>query len=147
MNFLKNLFDRRPKVKAMIEMPTGSLKKIEIKNGKPVVDRELTIPVPVSYGFIPGTLSEDGDPLDIFVISNKYLDTGDLVNVRVIGIFKCTDQGLEDDKVLAILEDEKIDSFEYMVKVANYLMNYKPGFELEDYKRVKNVKDLERYKI
>ena len=144
MNFLKKLFNRRLKALAHIEMPEGSLKKIELKGDKFIVDRELSVPVPVSYGYIPGTLSKDGDPLDIFVVSEKFLDTGDFVDVEVIGVFECLDQGLEDDKVLGVTKDEKCKELEVMAKVANYLMNYKPGFEIKGWKE---IKDLEKYRV
>lgn len=145
MRFLKNLFDRRPRVLAIIEMPEGSLQKIELKEGRPVIDRMLSVPVPISYGYIPGTLCEDGDPLDIFVVSGKYLNTCDVVSVRVIGIFECLDQGLGDDKVLAIVEGEECSELKIMAQVANYLLNYKPGFVIKGWKEIKSKKDLEKY--
>jgi inorganic pyrophosphatase len=144
MNFLKRLFNRRPKAVAHIEMPEGSTNKIELKGDGFFIDRKLTIPVPVSYGYIPETLSKDGDPLDIFVISEKFLDTGDFVDVEVIGVFECLDQGLEDDKILAVAKGEKVKELEAMAKVANYLMNYKPGFEIKGWKEIKN---LDKYRV
>jgi inorganic pyrophosphatase len=146
MKFLRNLFDRRPKVTALIEMPQGSLKKIEIKEGKPVVDREISIPVPISYGYIPGTLAEDGDALDIFVVSNKYLDTGHIVSVRVIGMFECQDQGITDNKLLAVAQDEECNPVKSMAEVANYLMNYKSGFKILNFRSKVSLKEIERYK-
>jgi inorganic pyrophosphatase len=146
MKFLKNLFDRRPKVTALIEMPQGSTKKIEIKNGLPIVDRDLAIPVPVSYGYIPGTLAEDGDPLDIFVVSKKYLDTGHIINVRVVGIFECQDNGVSDDKLLAFAENEEHNLVESMTEVAHYLMNYKYGFKILNFRSKVSLEEIRRYK-
>lgn len=146
MKFLKNLLDRRAKVTALIEMPQGSTKKIEIKDGLPVVDRELDIPVPISYGYIPGTICEDGDPLDVFVVSDKYLDTGHLLSVRVIGIFECVDQGKRDDKLLAVADGEDCKVLKAMAQVSHYLLNYKPGFKVNGYHFVKSFKELEKYK-
>ena len=124
-----------------------STKKIEIKDGKPVVDRVLNVPVPISYGYIPGTLAEDGDALDIFVISNKYLNTGDLVQVRIIGMFECLDQGVSDNKILAVIEGESCNETICGSQVANYLLNYKSGFELLGWKKIKSLKELDKYKV
>ena len=134
-------------MKAVIEIPEGSTDKIEIKDGKAVVDRKLDQPVPVSYGFIPGTTAEDGDALDIFVISNKMLNTFDEVEVTIVGMFKCTDQGIQDNKLLAVISGEKTNGLliVHMSKIGNYLMNYKEGFEVQEYKEFKNKKEVSKY--
>lgn len=135
-------------MKAIIEIPQGSTKKIEIKDGIPMVDRMLSIPCPFSYGFIPGTMCEDGDALDVFVLSNKYLDTLDEVEIIPIGMFKCTDQGLGDDKMLAKTKDYHNEAIylKEMVKVGMYLTKYKEGFKVNDYKRLDKTFKLEDYK-
>lgn len=145
IKFFKNLFDRRPRVSAIIEMPAGTTDKIEIKCGVALIDRKLDIPVPVNYGFIPSTHAEDGDPVDIFVVSDKFLRTTDIVTVRVIGKFTCIDKGVRDDKLLGIVEGENHSELPVMKKVAHYLLNYKPGFKIEGWTCVTN-KDIDTYR-
>lgn len=141
------------KLKALIEIPENSKEKIEIKNGIPVVDRLLTIPVPANYGYVPDTLAEDGDALDIFVISQNKLKTAQSVEVTVVGMFKCLDQGVQDNKLIAILDGNKFDDvtiFKNVVQVGDYLINYKPGFIVEGYTDLTINPDdtlLKRYQI
>lgn len=138
------------KLKAVIEIPEGSQDKIEVKDGVAKVDRIVTIPYPVNYGFIPDTLAEDGDPLDIFVISKNPLKTLDNVDVTVLGVFQCTDQNIADDKVFATLSDEKFDYITLMnnmAQIGNFLLNYKEGFKVNGYKSLNSLEDLEKYKV
>lgn len=136
------------KFKALIEIPEGSLEKTEVKDGVASVDRLVTIPYPAAYGFVPGTLEKDGDPLDIFVLSKKPLKTLDLVDVKLLGLFKCTDQDLEDNKLLAIVENEHFDELtilKYMTSIGDFLLNYKSGFKVLDYTTDK--KELRRVEM
>lgn len=128
-------------MKVLIEMPMGTDQKIEVKNGIPIVDRVLNMTVPANYGYIPNTLAEDGDPVDAFVISRKDLKTLDTVDVEIIGIYECLDQGVPDNKLLTKAKGEKYTDNEIlseMVRVGHYLLNYKPGFEVTNYKTVKS---------
>lgn len=127
------------KLIALIEMPEGTTDKIEVKDGNPVVDRVISIPVPANYGFIPNTMAADGDPKDIFVVSKVPLKTMDKVEVKVIGEFLCTDQDIEDNKLFAIKADESLDYIAVlrnMVQVGDYLLNYKPGFKVLEFKLI-----------
>jgi len=105
----------------------GELIKLEFKNGKPrIIDY---IGYPVNYGFIPKTLlpnSEggDGDQLDILVFSQSPLTRGQVVEVRIIGMLKMKDEGLLDNKILAILDDS---SGFYRIKSINDLDTKYPG--------------------
>jgi inorganic pyrophosphatase len=90
----------------VIEIPQGSNQKFEIneKTGKFEVNfafKDLTYPF--NYGFIPNTLAEDGDPIDVNVFANKPLKTGDVVKVRPIGIMKMKDRGKQDNKIFAVV--------------------------------------------
>lgn len=141
------------KLKAIIEIPENSKEKIEIKNGVPVVDRLLSVAIPANYGYIKDTLAEDGDALDIFVLSKNALKTAQEVEVNVIGIFKCTDQGIQDDKLFAVLSTDKFDDvviFKNLAQVGHYLINYKPGFVVEGYRDLTTNPDptlMEKYWI
>src|SRR5207244_1302386 len=68
------------------------------------LDRNRYSPVhyPGDYGFIPGTLSDDGDPLDVLVLVDAPSFPGCLMTVRPIGMLEMVDQGREDEKILAI---------------------------------------------
>jgi inorganic pyrophosphatase len=57
---------------------------------------------PADYGFIPGTLAEDGDPLDIMVLVTEPTFPGCRVRVRPIGVFLMEDQGHADHKVISV---------------------------------------------
>ncbi len=93
-------------VNAVIEIPRGQTNKYEYDKQLQVfrLDRNLYSPVhyPGDYGFIPSTLSEDGDPLDVLVLVDAPGFPGCVMTVRPIGILKMMDQGKADEKVLAV---------------------------------------------
>jgi inorganic pyrophosphatase len=92
-------------VKAVIEIPQGSVNKYEYDKDLHVfrLDRNLHSPVhyPGDYGFIPRTLAADGDPLDILVLGDAPTFPGCIYHARPIGLFEMLDQGIRDEKVLA----------------------------------------------
>lgn len=91
---------------AFIEISRGSRAKYEIdkESGLLNLDRVLfsSVQYPVNYGFFPQTLQADGDPLDVLVISQADIVPHCLVKVRVIGLMRMIDQGVMDDKILAV---------------------------------------------
>jgi inorganic pyrophosphatase len=93
-------------VNAVIEIPRGTTNKYEYDKQLHVfrLDRNLHSPVhyPGDYGFIPSTLSLDGDPLDVLVLVDAPSFTGCLMVVRPIGVLRMADQGKEDEKILAV---------------------------------------------
>ncbi len=93
-------------VNAVIEIPRGQTNKYEYDKKLNVfrLDRNLYSPVhyPGDYGFIPSTLSDDGDPLDVLVLVDAPSFPGCLMVVRPIGMLKMVDQGKEDEKILAV---------------------------------------------
>lgn len=93
-------------VTAVIEIPRGSRNKYELdkETGLMKLDRVLysAVHYPGDYGFIPRTLFEDGDPIDILVRINEPTFPGCMVEVRPIGVLKMLDKGEPDDKVLAV---------------------------------------------
>ena len=72
--------------------------------GTLVVDRFLYTPMtyPGNYGFVPHTLSEDGDPIDVLVCNTRPLVPGCVINVRPIGVLVMEDDGGKDEKVIAV---------------------------------------------
>ncbi len=100
------------KVRAFIEIPRGSNIKYELdeKTGVIKVDRILftSMVYPYNYGFVPGTLGEDGDPIDIMVISSAAFNSGTMVMVRPIGVLLMRDEEGVDTKIMAV-PVEKVD--------------------------------------
>src|ERR1700712_357874 len=93
-------------VNALIEIPEGSKCKYEIdkKTGLLKLDRVIysSFHYPVNYGFIPQTLGEDGDPLDILVMCSESIQALCLVEALVIGNMQMIDTGEKDDKIIAV---------------------------------------------
>jgi len=94
-------------VNVIIEVPIGGEPiKYEMDKaaGTLVVDRFLHTPMryPGNYGFVPHTLSEDGDPIDVLVANTRPIVPGAVINVRPIGVLKMVDDGGGDEKILAV---------------------------------------------
>src|SRR5690348_5809406 len=102
--------DRSPEVfRAVIEIPKDGTQKFEYDKNLHVfrLDRNLHSPVhyPGDYGFIPQTLSLDGDPLDVLVLVDEPTFTGCLVEVRPVGLLEMVDQGQKDEKILGVVSN------------------------------------------
>jgi len=95
---------------AVIEIPKGSSVKYELdkKTGLLRLDRILysAVHYPANYGFIPQTLAEDDDPLDVLVLCQEEVRPLTLVNARVIGLMSMVDAGKLDHKILAVAMDD-----------------------------------------
>ena len=93
-------------VTAVIEIPAKSRNKYELdkESGLLKLDRVLysAVHYPGDYGFIPRTLHEDGDPMDILVRINEPTFPGCMIEARPIGVLRMLDKGEPDDKVLAV---------------------------------------------
>lgn len=97
-------------VNAVIEIPGNTRNKVEYdpELGVFCIDRVLYSPVryPGDYGFIPGTLSPDGDALDVLVLVTEPTFTGCVMSVRPIGMLEMTDEAGTDEKILAVPEND-----------------------------------------
>ena len=94
-------------VNVIIEVPVGGQPiKYEMDKdaGVLVVDRFLYTPMtyPGNYGFVPHTLSDDGDPIDVLVCNTRPLMPGSVINVRPIGVLVMEDDGGKDEKIIAV---------------------------------------------
>ena len=93
-------------VNALIEIPKGSKNKYEynIDLGVFQLDRVLysSMHYPEAYGFIPSTLYDDGDPVDVLVFIDQPLHVGILVEVRPVGILRMRDEKGSDDKIISV---------------------------------------------
>jgi inorganic pyrophosphatase len=103
--------DKAPQtVWAVVEIPQGSRAKYEIdkKSGLLKLDRVIysSFYYPINYGFIPQTLGDDGDPLDILVLSSVQVQPLCLVEARVIGNMQMIDTGEMDDKIIAVAAND-----------------------------------------
>lgn len=94
-------------VRVTIEIPAGSNDKIEADKttGEFIIDRVIRyLPYPANYGFIPGTLSGDGDPLDVILLS-KRIETGSQIDALPLATMLLRDRGEIDDKVVMVPAD------------------------------------------
>jgi inorganic pyrophosphatase len=93
-------------VTVVVEIPTGSRNKYEMDQdtGEIVLDRMLFTATryPADYGFIQGTLAEDGDPLDALVFVGEPTFPGCRIRARPVGLFRMWDEKGRDDKVLCV---------------------------------------------
>ena len=93
-------------VTAIIEIPANERNKYELDKELGIfrLDRVLhsAVHYPGDYGFLPRTLGDDGDPLDVMVMMTIPVFTGCLVDVRPIGLFHLVDRGAADEKVIAV---------------------------------------------
>ena len=93
-------------VNAIVEIPKGRRSKFELdkKTGIMRLDRYLysSSHYPGDYGFIPQTLAEDGDPLDVLVMVNEPTFSGCLIETHVVGLFRMSEQTTHDYKVLGV---------------------------------------------
>jgi inorganic pyrophosphatase len=95
----------------IIEIPKGSYNKYEIdkETGLIALDRAnySYAPYPFDYGFVPQTLWDDGDALDVIVLATFPLNSGILVKVRPVAVMDMTDSGESDYKIIAVPVDDK----------------------------------------
>ncbi len=114
MNIWHDLSEDRVKedeFTAVIEIPKGSKVKYELdkETGMIVLDRILSTSMayPANYGFIPRTLSEDGDPLDVLVICSEIIQSLCLVPCTPIAVINMVDSGENDEKIIAVPKKDK----------------------------------------
>ncbi len=145
-------------INVFIEIPQGSPIKYELdkKSGVIFVDRfNYTATVyPFNYGFIPGTTAEDGDPVDVLVLSTYAVHPGTVIPSRPIGMLEMEDEAGIDTKILAV-PTTKVDPFFAKVhdisdlddtlkqKIKHFFDHYK---EIEPGKWVKTKDFLSREK-
>lgn len=107
MNLSKIPVGENPeKINVVVEIPYGSNIKYELdkESGAVVVDRVMYSAMfyPVNYGFVPNTLSDDGDPADVLVLNEYPLQAGSVIKCRLIGVLLMEDESGIDEKLLAV---------------------------------------------
>jgi len=131
-------------VNVIVEVPIGGEPiKYELDKaaGTLVVDRFLDTPMryPGNYGFVPHTLSDDGDPIDVLVANTRPIVPGAVINVRPIGVLKMVDDAGRDEKILAVPTPKLTKRYAH---VANY--TDLPPITLEQVRHFfEHYKDLE----
>lgn len=153
----------------VIEIPRGSSVKYELDKATGLLrlDRMLHSAVyyPANYGFIPQTLAEDDDPLDVLVLCQEPVDPLTLVEARVIGLMTMVDSGKRDHKVLAVAtHDPEYNSFHEaselpphkLAMIRRFFQDYKilegKAVEVDDLTEAKTsfpiiLEALERYSL
>src|ERR1022692_2898622 len=122
----------------VIEIPFGSSVKYELdkKSGLIKLDRVLYSAVyyPANYGFIPQTLAEDDDPLDVLVLCQEAVVPLTLVSARAIGLMTMLDSGKADHKILAVaIDDPEFNGFKEASELPPHRLSMLRRF-FQDYK-------------
>lgn len=98
-------------ITVVVEIPAGSNHKIEWDRKVGVMRLDRVDPAifakPTNYGFIPQTLDEDGDELDVLLVTDTLLTTGLVVEARILGVMKFIDDDEVDDKIIAVPSDDR----------------------------------------
>lgn len=137
---------------AVIEISKGSKKKYELdkETGALLLDRVLftSMQYPANYGFIPRTLSEDGDPLDVLVLCSEIIDPLVLVRCKPIGMVTMIDDGKEDEKIIAVpLKDPNYSNYsdinELPEHIFNEMMHFFKNYKALEPERTTEVKSLD----
>ncbi|GLS17399.1 inorganic pyrophosphatase [Labrys miyagiensis] len=94
-------------VNVIVEVPVGGepIKyEMDKESGALVVDRFLYTPMryPGNYGFVPHTLSDDGDPIDVLIANQRGIIPGAVIAVRPVGVLKMSDESGGDEKIIAV---------------------------------------------
>nr|MCX3323082.1 inorganic diphosphatase [Bacillus paranthracis] len=134
-----------------------------------VVDRFMssTMRYPCNYGFVPNTLYDDGDPIDVLVLAPYPLAVGCIINCRAVGVFKMEDDGGVDAKVIAVPSSKLTKEYDHIndvddlpvslkQKIEHFFTHYKDldsgkwvkveGWDNAAFSRKENEKSVKNYK-
>ena len=155
-------------MKVVIEVAKNSNLKYEYDKEKKclVLDRILhnTNVFPYNYGYIPDTLSPDGDPIDIIVLCEYSLQPGIMCDVKVLGGLNTCDESGQDDKIICVLSDKLDQKSQYIHDISDirqstldnikyFLSHYKEGEKnkyvevKEFYNREEALKVIKKYNL
>lgn len=161
MNIDKVSVGKNPpwQVNAVIEVPMNAdpvKYELDKDSGALVVDRFLHTAMyyPCNYGFIPHTLSDDGDPIDVLIVNRFPVQAGSVMAVRPIGVLVMSDEEGQDEKLLAAPVD-KLDPYfadvksykdmpqPYLDQIAHFFQHYK-DLEKEKWVKIERWEDAEQ---
>ena len=125
---------------AIIEIPKGGKIKYELdkQTGLIRVDRVLysSVIYPANYGFIPQTLGDDNDPLDVLVIMQEPVAPLSILSARPIGVMEMFDEGQRDEKIICIhLDDPAFNGYYHIWELPEHMLREVKRF-FEDYKKL-----------
>lgn len=135
--------DHAPRiVNAIIEIPKGERAKYEIDKASGLLRMDRVIHssfhYPINYGFIPQTLGDDKDPLDILVLSSISVQALCIVEARVIGVMQMIDSGDADDKIIAVAHtDPSVNYINNIEELPDHFFNELRHF-FEEYKKLED---------
>jgi inorganic pyrophosphatase len=133
-------------INVVVEIPAHSGVKYEIDkdSGALIVDRVVFTPMvyPAAYGFIPGTLADDGDPADALVLISAPLTPGCVIRARPIGLLLMEDESGQDEKIICVPHDKVHPEYSHITEVTQL-----PQIKLDAMKHFfEHYKDLEKGK-
>jgi len=148
-------------INVIIEVPVGGepIKyEMDKESGALVVDRFLytSMRYPGNYGFVPHTLSEDGDPIDVIVSNTRAITPGAIMNCRPIGVLMMSDEAGGDEKILAVPSHQltkrydKVKNYDdlpaiTLEQIEHFFMHYK-DLEVNKWVKIEGWGDAERAK-
>lgn len=129
-------------IHAIVEIPQGGKVKYELDKATGLlrVDRVLysSVVYPANYGFIPRTLGDDNDPLDMLVLMQEPVDPLSIVRARPIGMMDMIDQGQDDAKIICIhLDDPAFSGYWHIKDLPEHRLRELKRF-FQDYKALEN---------
>jgi len=145
-------------MRVFVEVAKNSNLKYEFdkKSNILILDRILhnTNMFPYNYGFIPNTLSPDGDPVDIIILCDFSLIPGSMCDVKIIGGIDTFDESGQDDKIICVLSNKTDKTSKYINDISDvlqstiddiiyFLSHYKEG-EKNKYVTIGNIYDREK---
>lgn len=146
-------------INVVVEIPAGSQHKIEWNREVKAMQLDRVEPQifakPTNYGFIPQTLDEDGDELDVLLITDSPLPTGIFTEARVIGVMKFVDDGEIDDKIVVVPADDRhngdaikslADLPEQLIKQIEFHFNNYKALKKPDSTKVEKWGDIDEAK-
>ncbi len=112
-------------VNVIVEVPVGGEPvkyEMDKASGTMFVDRFLytAMRYPGNYGFVPHTLSEDGDPVDVLIANQRHIVPGAVINCRVVGVLHMRDEAGHDEKLIAV-PSEKVSAMWHKVQTVSDL--------------------------
>ncbi len=133
--------DAPNEINVIVEIPKGSNNKYEIDKATGLIKLDRanysSAPFPYDYGFVPQTLWEDGDALDVILLTTFPLQTGILVNARPVAVMEMIDSGESDYKIIAVpTEDKRWDDVQDLADINKHTIKEFQHF-LETYKALK----------
>lgn len=145
-------------INVIIEVPVGGLPikyELDKESGTLFVDRFLYTPMvyPGNYGFVPHTLSLDGDPIDVLVCNTRPIVPGAVMNCRPVGVLIMQDDAGPDEKIIAVPTGkltrryEKIKSYsdlpEITIRQVEHFFAHYKDLEPDKWVKIKNVEEKE----